>query len=416
MTATSLLLGLLLLSYVGSILAGNRTIRGFGLPSGAEYLLLGFVLGSHVLGLMNRSLVGSFEPILIVGAAWLALVAGVSFPRVGERRVRLPRALGGVVLSALIGAGVAGGVYLVLTALGQFAVLERWLFAAAAGAVSCESTRHALRWVVERHGASGPLSNAIADLARASSLVPPAALSVLFAVMPAAGLESVSIGARVGITLGIGGLLGLVATLLLGREFRRDESWGILLGTSLLGMGVSERLGLSAVATSFMMGLTVALVSQHRTELKAMIAPTERPVMLPMTVLAGAFVEVDPATFMRWVLAVAIFGRLALELLRGLLLSFVLKAPRGSWVVLGLGMASTGPLSVGCAVAIAARFPDTLGPSALVIAAAGVLAGELVGPLSLRRALERAHEINEDSLIPPPVRPSLDDANRRSMP
>ncbi len=416
MTATSLLLGLLLLSYVGSILAGNRTIRGFGLPSGAEYLLLGFVLGSHVLGLMNRSLVGSFEPILIVGAAWLALVAGVSFPRVGERRVRLPRAIGGVVLSALIGAGVAGGVYLVLTALGQFAVLERWLFAAAAGAVSCESTRHALRWVVERHGASGPLSNAIADLARASSLVPPAALSVLFAVMPAAGLEGVSIGARVGITLGIGGLLGLVATLLLGREFRRDESWGILLGTSLLGMGVSERLGLSAVATSFMMGLTVALVSQHRTELKAMIAPTERPVMLPMTVLAGAFVEVDPATFMRWVLAVAIFGRLALELLRGLLLSFVLKAPRGSWVVLGLGMASTGPLSVGCAVAIAARFPDTLGPSALVIAAAGVLAGELVGPLSLRRALERAHEINEDSLIPPPVRPSLDDANRRSMP
>nr|MDQ2646226.1 potassium transporter Kef [Myxococcota bacterium] len=295
-------------------------------------------------------------------------------------------------------------------------VLERWLFAAAAGAVSCESTRHALRWVVERHGASGPLSNAIADLARASSLVPPAALSVLFAVMPAAGLEGVSIGARVGITLGIGGLLGLVATLLLGREFRRDESWGILLGTSLLGMGVSERLGLSAVATSFTMGLTVALVSQHRTELKAMIAPTERPVMLPMTVLAGAFVEVDPATFMRWVLAVAIFGRLALELLRGLLLSFVLKAPRGSWVVLGLGMASTGPLSVGCAVAIAARFPDTLGPSALVIAAAGVLAGELVGPLSLRRALERAHEINEDSLIPPPVRPSLDDANRRSLP
>lgn len=416
MTATSLLLGLLLLSYVGSILAGNRTIRGFGLPSGAEYLLLGFVLGPHVLGLMNRSLVGSFEPILIVGAAWLALVAGVSYERVGQRRVRLSRAIGGVLLSALVGAGVACGVYLALTALGQFAAVDRLLFAAAAGAVSCESTRHAVRWVVERHGASGPLSDGIADLARASSLVPPAALSVLFAAMPAPGLEGVSLGARVGITLGIGGLLGLVATLLLGREFRRDESWGILLGTSLLGMGVSERLGLSAVATSFTMGLTVALVSQHRTELKAMIAPTERPVMLPMTVLAGAFVELDSAPYMRWVLTVAIVGRLALELVRGLVLSLALRAPRGSWVVLGLGMASPGPLTLGCAVAIAARFPDTLGPSALVIAAAGVLAGELVGPLSLRRALERAHEINEDSLIPPPPRLSLDDVERRSAP
>ena len=137
--------------------------------------------------------------------------------------------------------------------------------------------------------------------------------------------------------------------------------------------------------------------------------------MLPMIVLAGAFVEVDSAPYLRWVIPAAIVGRLGVELLRGLVLTLALRAPSGSWVVLGLGMASPGPLTLGCAVAIAARFPDSLGPSALVIAAAGVLVGELVGPLSLRRSLERAHEIDENSLLPPPVR-LIDDAERRSAP
>ena len=44
-----LLLGLLLLSYLGSNLVGGRAIRGFGLPSNAEYLVLGFAIGPHAL-------------------------------------------------------------------------------------------------------------------------------------------------------------------------------------------------------------------------------------------------------------------------------------------------------------------------------------------------------------------------------
>jgi hypothetical protein len=361
----------LVLSYVGSILVGNRTIRGFGLPSGAEYLLLGFVLGPHVLGVMNRSLDGSFEPVLIVGAAWLALVAGIGYGRVGQRRVKVSRALSGILLTAFIGAGVGGCVFLALGEVSPLSPFERLLFGGVAGAVSCETTRHAVRWVVERHGAKGALSDAVAVLARASSLVPAAGLAVLFAALPAPGLPNLTWAARVGITLGIGALLGLVAALLLGREFRRDESWGILLGTSLLGMGVAERLGLSAVATTFAMGLTAALVSAHGAELKAMIAPTEGPVMLPLTVLAGAFVELDTTSFVPLIVGATIVARLVLELLRGAALKLLLPAARHSSLILGFGLASPGAFSLGCAVAIATRFPETIGASALVLAAAG---------------------------------------------
>ena len=68
-----LLLGLLLLAYLGSNLVGGRAIRGFGLPSGSEYLVLGFALGPHVLDVLGRSLAHTFEPVVLPGLLRLTL-------------------------------------------------------------------------------------------------------------------------------------------------------------------------------------------------------------------------------------------------------------------------------------------------------------------------------------------------------
>ena len=87
MSSVALLVGLLVLAYIGSILVGGRAIRGYGLPSGAEYVLLGFVLGPDALGVIERSTIDVFEPIAVVGLAWLALVVGVDYGYVGARRV-----------------------------------------------------------------------------------------------------------------------------------------------------------------------------------------------------------------------------------------------------------------------------------------------------------------------------------------
>src|SRR6185295_19079907 len=113
--------------------------------------------------------------------------------------------------------------------------------------VLCESTRHAVRWVAERHGARGALSDWIADVARASSIVPVVTLAFLLVLLPHEGVH-LPIGARLGATLGIGVVLGIDAAVLLGREFRQNESWGILIGTTLLAMGVAVRLGLSPLS------------------------------------------------------------------------------------------------------------------------------------------------------------------------
>jgi hypothetical protein len=395
--AVLLLLGLLALSYLGSALRGGRAIRGLGLPSGAEYLCLGVALGSHALGIISRSLLESFEPLLVVGASWIAFVAGLGYSRVGTRPVTLGRAVTGVLSAALVGSGVCAAVYYAVPWLAPQLMHDRVLVAGGAACVSSGSTRQAVRWVVQRYSVGGPLADALADYARASALVPVIGVGLLLAFFPAPGLAFLAFPARAGMTVGIGMLLGLVSLALLARGLTRDETWGILVGTSLLSMGVATRLGLSALSASFALGLTIGTLSRRRAELSAMVRPTERAVLLPMAVLAGALVDLSVAPAVAVIVPLALAARLAMELVRGLSLCAVSSAVRRAGPLTGYALLSTGDVTLACAVSLAIAFAEPAGLTVLAVATAGLLLGELLAPPMLRRALIRAGELEVDA-------------------
>lgn len=394
MNALFLLLGLLVLSYLGSMLKGDRAIRGIGLPSGAEYLCLGFVLGSHVLGVIPEALLQSFEPLLVVGASWIAFIAGLGYTQIGQRRIVLHRALLGVLATALVGAGVAAAVWFALPWIAPQLLGDRVLLAGGIAVVSCGSTRQAVRWVVQRHAASGPLSDALADFARASALVPVVGLSLLLAYFPDPRLAGFDFGLRTAVAWGVGALLGSIALMLVGRGLARDEIWGILVGTSLLAMGVTARLGLSSLAAAFALGLTLGIASPRRAELAAMVRPTERAVLLPLAVLAGALVDVR-APALLWLVPLAIAARSGAELVRGAWLLLTVRAARPAGPLAGFSLLSTGDVTLACMVSIALRFDGSAALTILAVGGAGLIAGELLAPLALRRALDRAGELGK---------------------
>src|SRR5579862_1162222 len=59
--AVLLLMGLLVLSYIGSFLVTRRSVGSTGLPSGIEYTALGYLLGPHALGLIGPDDLKAFE-------------------------------------------------------------------------------------------------------------------------------------------------------------------------------------------------------------------------------------------------------------------------------------------------------------------------------------------------------------------
>jgi hypothetical protein len=85
--------------------------------------------------------------------------------------------------------------------------------------------------------------------------------------------------------------------------------------------------------------------------------------------------------------------RLAAKQIVGLGLLAASKAARPAGPRLGLGLSSSGALSMSIGLAFALRFRGAVGGAVLASAAIGTVIGEIVGPASLRAALRRAGEI-----------------------
>ncbi|HEY5243550.1 MAG TPA: cation:proton antiporter [Polyangiaceae bacterium] len=406
MNAVLLLMGLLVLSYLGSFLVGGRTVRGAGLPSGVEYVALGFVLGPSALDLVGGDMLASFEPVVQVALGWLAFAVGLDFGYAGERRARAGNVALATLGALVTGGAVAGATWMVVRRLHVGATMtEQLLLAGGVGVACSETTRQAVRWVVDRHGAKGPLAEQLNEIAHTDDLLPLLAIAVLFALSPATHIPMrFPLLEWPAITVGLGLLLGAGAALLVRSELKLDETWAILFGVSLIAIGTTARLGLSTLTASFFAGIAVSMLSKHGKELRAMVAPTERPVLLPALLLAGAHLSFHDNPRLPWIAVTAITVRFATKIVIGWILAAASPAARKAGAFVGLSMMSSGALAMSIGLAFALRFPGMLGDTVLVVAALSATVGEFVGPARLRVALRRAGEMKESTSAPTPQR------------
>jgi hypothetical protein len=194
-------------------------------------------------------------------------------------------------------------------------------------------------------------------------------------------------------------LLGALCTLLLQREFRLRESWGTLLGVSLVGVGVSAQVGLSFLAVLFIVGVTVTATSRHSDDIRAMLVPTERGALLPVLIVCGISVDFHALKETAILFGLVFGARLAVRLTLGWILARALPCakPAGGGR-LGMGLMSSGSLTMCIGLAVALAFRGVTGDTVLTLAAALCIAGELAGPPALRSALKRAGELHPEEL------------------
>jgi Kef-type K+ transport system membrane component KefB len=142
----------------------------------------------------------------------------------------------------------------------------------------------------------------------------------------------------------------------------------------------------------FMMGIATALFSGHRQSLLAMVEPTERTVLHPVFLLAGARIDLHtPALAI--LVAVALLARVAAKGLVGVVWQGVSRPARTAGPLLGMGLLSAGTLCITVGVAFSLHFPGVVGDSVLAVAAAATVFGEFVGPFALRASLTAAGEV-----------------------
>jgi hypothetical protein len=345
-SALALVMGLLVLSFLGSLLVGGRAAAR-GLPSGVEYLGLGVAVGPFALGLVERPMIAEFEPVVQVALGWLAFVVGLDFGRVDGRRVRAGSMALGIACATLTGVLVAAVThrFLQLMPVPGIDRSSGMLLAGGAGAVTAETTRFAVQWVTTRWSAKGPVSKLLGELGAADDFAPLVAVGAIFSFTPMSGLTiTLPAWGWFSASLLLGALLGMVTALLL-RGAEGDAVWGALLGTLLLGVGTSVRFGLCTIFVTFVMGIALGAVSPTRRTLRRMAGATERAVLYPMLLLAGARIDPRPLLENRLlgaVVALMLLARIVGKLLSGLIVRFTVPAARPAGPALGIVLLSSG--------------------------------------------------------------------------
>ncbi|NUP14476.1 MAG: potassium transporter Kef [Polyangiaceae bacterium] len=407
MSPIVVLTGLLALAYLGSMLVGGRTIRGFGLPSGTEFLVLGVFLGPRFMGVFTRQGLAGYSIITIVALAWLSFVMGSDYGYAAGRKLPAKRMFFGLALALLAGLFTALPAVALAFFLTDLSLRELLILGLGVGAVSAETTPYAIRFVVQRYSADGPLTRLLADVCEADDALPIVLLAVLATIVP--GQTTIPLPGMpwtgLASTLAIGATLGATCAALFDIEPRSSQRWGILLGTGLLCVGVCLRLGLSAVSAMFVMGMLATGLAKERRALQELLATTERAVMLPALVLAGAHIVFPDAMPFVPIAIVVVVMRVVAKGFSGRILGRTLEAKHGPQS-LGLGLLPAGILSIAIGLAFAMRYPGVVSEWVLALAALNALIGEVVGTAFLRRALRNAGEISEASAgaTPLPVR------------
>ncbi len=421
MNSLLVLMGLLLVAYLGSSLAsGERSVSGVGLPSSVEWVVLGVVVGPQALGVVSSSVIDSVQAIVLVALSWLMLTFGVYYGvtsrKEGGDRVRFARVVVAIANALVTAGAVFAAVYYGAPRIAPELASQRLPLALGLAAVSCETTRHVMRWVRERHGARGPLIDLLEDVASAEDLVPIGLIVALFVIERKSKLAYLGMPAISGITVGLGVGLGALTALLLGRDFRLRESWATVLGVTLLTIGGGAMLGLSDVALCFLLGATLVLVSRHAGEIRAMIGPTERGALLPILIVCGVRIDAHNLVHTAEIFAIVLGARVFSKLIVARAIVVTHPEAKGASNLVGFGMLSSGALSMCLGLACAMNFRGPVGNTILVVAAALCVAGEVVGPPSLRVSLRRAGElhpveITRDADSPSP--PSTDEREER---
>ncbi|MHB1844401.1 MAG: cation:proton antiporter [Deltaproteobacteria bacterium] len=364
--------------------------RGYGLISGAELFAVGIALGPVGLDLVPKELLAQARVPLALACCWLGFRFGLRL-RPAALRAAGPTLVVGSQLEPLFAFGL---LWFALSGVDRaFGLGLPWPLRLGLAGLGSATTKSALGWIQGRHRARGLVTTALAAVTGFDDLAGTIVIALLFALLrPATTRLPAGALAPALATLGLGAALAALALLLLGRgRLRQDLAWIALFGLCALGCGLATELGSSPVAVGALLGIGLGWLSPHGDAIVEITEPTERPLMMGLLLLGGAWI---PAT--SGVLAVAfLFAtlRILVKLASGALVAVLPLRGMPRRPTLGAGLLAGGGLPLALAFSCALALPDPAGPLFLAATGATVLTGDLIGAPALKWLLSRHGEL-----------------------
>ena len=283
---------------VAYVLAHNvveRLQRRFLVVSGAEYLLLGFLLGPAFPAIHALDNVAGLLPIIALAAGWVGLLRGTDFDFASLQKLD-PATWRVVFLHHLLpGVAVGIGSYYFFTKTG-------WVFtsprdaALSASALACFAAADSAEpfdLLARRYEVSGRLASLLRNGTRLGDIAVILAFGLIFCVFhenaPQAQDYSPALWAWV--TVLLGGALGFLFSLFLAGDESDNSRFLALVGIIAFASGGAYFLELSPLAVNLSMGFVLVNFARGGQLLHTTLESTERPMAIVLLIFAGALWE-----------------------------------------------------------------------------------------------------------------------------
>ena len=298
MQTTLAALAVVAVGYILAYLLFDRLRDRYGYVGGAEYVLIGVLLGPRVTGLLGAGQVQDLTPIVSLAVGWLGMLLGTYFrlPTLAllpPEHVRIAFAEAVATFAAAL-AALLGLFRLVAGYTWPEAVVQ----AVTLAAVATLSSPAAIDAFVDRARVRSPMLPVLQLTARIDALVAVVAFGLVLAVFHqgdvAPDVRPPTATEWAVINLAVGVASGILFHLFLGPRGEGDDAeassrlFVALAGAIVVASGASYYLNLSPIYTSLVLGFILANSgSSHRDVVRLLLA-TERPVYLALLIFAGA--------------------------------------------------------------------------------------------------------------------------------
>ena len=367
MQTTLAALAVVAVGYILAYLLFDRLRDRYGYVGGAEYVLIGFILGPRVTGLLGTAQVQDLTPIVSLALGWMGMLLGTYF--------RLPT------LALLPGSYLQIAFAEALTTFGGALVAMLAIFRYIAGYAWPDATVQAVTLAAVATICSPAAVDALADrarlrdrilpvlqlTARVDALVAVVAFGLILAIFhqgdvapqvrPPTATEWAVINVAVGVASGI------LFHLFLGPVSQLDEAEGTsrlfvaLAGAIVVASGASYYLNLSPIFTTLVLGFILANSGSAHRDVARLLLATERPVYLALLLFAGA--AWSPGTVdLLFIAPVFVLVRLAARFIGGRMAGAHVAPPELRTPGLARGLLPQGGLAVAIALNYSQVHPD----------------------------------------------------------
>ncbi|MDF3052518.1 MAG: hypothetical protein K0S19_623 [Geminicoccaceae bacterium] len=366
MQTTLAALAVITVGYILAYLVFDRLRDRFGYVGGAEYVVIGFLLGPRVTGLLGAEQVQDLTPIVSLALGWLGMRLGTYFrlpamatTESAHLRIAFTEALAtfGTALAALL---------LLFHYLAGYGWPEAAVQAVTLAAVATLSSTAAID-AVSRRGQPTPIVPVLQLTVRIDALVGVAGFGLLLAVFhqgqvslqvrPPTATEWAVINLAVGIASGV------LFHLFLGPRGRLDPPdensrlFVALAGAIVVASGASYYLNLSPIYTNLVIGFILANSGSAHRDVTRLLINTERPVYLALLIFAGAAWSPSSPELL-FIAPVFVLIRLAARFLGGWIGGTLVAPPELRTPRLGGALLAQGGIAVALAVNYTQVRPD----------------------------------------------------------